>query len=49
LGLDDENEVFVADAHRDQRVWTEDLGLHVPEPKSERDRAPKKRKLRNRP
>ncbi len=41
--LDDEKEIFVADVHRDQRVWTEDPGLHVPEPKSERGRAPKKR------
>ena len=40
--LDDRNEIFVADVHRDQRVWTEDLGLHVPDPKSERGRAPRK-------
>jgi len=45
--LDDENEVFLADVHRDQRVWTEDPGLHVPEPKSERGRAPKKRRAAN--
>jgi SRSO17 transposase len=36
--LDDANEVFVADVHRDQRVWTEDPGLHVPPPKSGRGR-----------
>jgi len=40
--LDDANEVFVADVHRDQRVWTDDPGLHVPEPRSERGRRPKK-------
>ena len=40
--LDDANEVFVADVHRDQRVWTEDPGLHVPEPTSERGRRPRK-------
>ena len=30
--LEDANEVFVADVHRTQRVWTEDPGLHVPDP-----------------
>ena len=29
--LADMNEVFVADMHRDRRVWTEDLGLRIPE------------------
>ena len=42
--LDDEGEVFVADVHRDQRVWTEDPGLHVPPPKSGRGRPSKKQK-----
>ena len=41
--LDDANEVFVADVHRDQRVWTEDPGLHVPAPTSGRGRPSKKR------
>jgi SRSO17 transposase len=40
--LDDANEVFVADVHRDQRVWTEDPGLHVPAPRSGRGRPSKK-------
>ena len=40
--LDDAKEVFVADVHRDQRVWTEDPGLHVPEPKPGRGRPSKK-------
>ena len=41
--LDDANEVFVADVHRDQRIWTEEPGLHLPEPKSARGRPPTKR------
>jgi SRSO17 transposase len=40
--LDDAGEVFVADVHRDQRVWTEDSGLHVPAPTSGRGRPSKK-------
>jgi SRSO17 transposase len=40
--LDDAGEVFVADVHRDQRVWTEDPGLHVPAPTSGRGRPSKK-------
>jgi SRSO17 transposase len=40
--LDDANEVFVADVHRDQRVWTEDPGLHVPAPTPGRGRPSKK-------
>ena len=40
--LEDAGEVFVADVHRDQRVWTEDPGLHVPAPTSDRGRTPKK-------
>jgi SRSO17 transposase len=30
--LDDAGEVFVADVHRTQMVWTEEPGLHVPAP-----------------
>ncbi len=41
--LDDEKEVFVADVHRDQRVWIEEPDLHVPEPKSMRGRPPTQR------
>ena len=41
--LEDANEIFVADVHRTQRVWTEDPGLHVPEPKPGRGRSSKKR------
>ena len=40
--LDEANEIFVADVHRTQRVWTEDPGLHVPDPKSGRGRPSKK-------
>ena len=40
--LDDGGEVFVADVHRDQRVWTEDPGLHVPAPTFGRGRPSKK-------
>ena len=36
--LEDMNEIFVADVHRDQRVWTEDPGLHIPETKPGRGR-----------
>src|SRR3954462_733973 len=31
--LDDMGEIFVADVHCDQRVWSEPPGLHVPAPK----------------
>ena len=40
--LDDAKEIFVADVPRDQRVWTKDPGLHVPEPTSGRGRPPTK-------
>ena len=36
--LEDMGEIFVADVHRDQRVWTEDPGLHIPETKPGRGR-----------
>ena len=36
--LDAMGEVFVADVHRDQRVWLADPGLHVPEAKPGRGR-----------
>jgi SRSO17 transposase len=42
--LADTNEVFMADVHRDQRVWTEEPGLHVPETKPGRGRPSKKQK-----
>jgi SRSO17 transposase len=40
--LDDMGEIFVADVHSDQRVWTEPPGLHVPPRKSPRGPAPSK-------
>jgi SRSO17 transposase len=40
--LDDMGEVFVADVHCDQRVWTELPGLHVPAAQSTRGRPPSK-------
>jgi SRSO17 transposase len=40
--LDDMGEIFVADVHSDQRVWTEPPGLHVPPRKSTRGPAPSK-------
>jgi len=40
--LDEANEVFVADVHRDQRIWTQDPGLHVPAPTPGRGRPSKK-------
>jgi SRSO17 transposase len=40
--LDEMGEVFVADVHATQRVWTEPPGLHVPPPQSTRGRSPSK-------
>jgi len=40
--LDDGKEVFVADVHRTQRVWTESPGLHVPPAKPGRGRPSRK-------
>jgi SRSO17 transposase len=42
--LDDAGEVFVADVHSTQMVWTEPPGLHVPTPKSPRGRHPTKQR-----
>jgi SRSO17 transposase len=42
--LDDANEVFVADVHCNQRVWTEEPGLYVPEPTPGRGRPSKKQR-----
>ena len=42
--LDDENETFVADVHRNQRIWTKEPGLHVPASKPGRGRPSKKQK-----
>ena len=47
--LDEANEIFVADVHRTQRVWTEDPGLHVPEPKSGRGRPSNKQQAATTP
>ena len=41
--LDDMNEVFVADVHRTQRIWTERPELAVPPPRSGRARPTQKR------
>lgn len=41
--LDGMNEIFAADVHRDQRVWTGEPGLHIPETKPGRGRPSKKR------
>ena len=41
--LADDGEVFVADVHRTQLVWTQDPGLQVPDRPSRRGRAPTKR------
>jgi SRSO17 transposase len=38
--LDDAGEVFVADVHSSQMIWTEPPGLHVPARKSARGRHP---------
>jgi len=40
--LEDMGEIFIADVHCDQRVWTEPPGLHVPAAKSTRGPAPSK-------
>jgi SRSO17 transposase len=40
--LDDTGEIFVADVHSDQRVWSELPGLHVLPPQSTRGRSPSK-------
>src|SRR5271169_3076486 len=42
--LDDENETFVADVHRNQHIWTKEPGLHVPASKPGRGRPSKKQK-----
>lgn len=42
--LDDVGEVFVADVHSTQMVWTEPPGLHVPAPKKARGRQPTKQR-----
>ena len=47
--LEDAGEVFVADVHRTQRVWTEDPGLHVPESTPGRGRPSKKQQAAAKP
>jgi SRSO17 transposase len=42
--LDDANEMFVADVHCMQQVWTEAPGLHVPAPRTTRGRPPCKQR-----
>jgi SRSO17 transposase len=41
--LDDDKEVFVADVHRTQRIWTDEPDLHIPPSKPGRGRPAKKR------
>ena len=41
--LDEMQEVFVADVHRDQRIWTKDPKLYLPEAKPGRGRPSTKR------
>ena len=47
--LDDMKEVFAADVHRDQRVWTEEPGRHIPEAKPGRGRPWKKQQAATTP
>jgi len=47
--LEDAKEVFVADVHRSQRVWTEEPGLRVPASNPGRGRPSKKRKAATTP
>jgi len=47
--LDDANEVFVADVHRDQRIWTEEPGLHLPSRSPRADVRPRSDKRPSRP
>src|SRR5579863_4915893 len=42
--LDDENETFVADVHRNQHIWTKEPGLNVPASKPGRGCPSKKQK-----
>lgn len=41
-GVEEAGEVFVADVHRDQTVWLQDPGLHVPARTGRRGKAPVK-------
>ena len=47
--LDDDKEVFAADVHSTQRVWTRPPGLRVPRPKSRCGRLPTKRRATTKP
>jgi SRSO17 transposase len=47
--LEDAQEVFVADVHRDQRIWTQDPGLHIPETRPGRGRPTKKQQAAQAP
>ncbi|PXF58631.1 MAG: transposase [Candidatus Methanogaster sp.] len=47
--LDSTNEIFMADVHKDQRIYLEDPEPTVPEPKSNRGRKPTKLKAQTDP
>jgi len=47
--LEDAGEIFAADVHRDQRVWTRDPELHIPESKSNGGRSSTKLQARTAP
>lgn len=47
--LDDAGEIFAADVHRDQRIWTDDPGLHIPEARPGRGRRSTKQQARTAP
>jgi len=47
--LDEASEVFVADVHRDQRVWSVDPALHVPAPTPGRGRRSHKQQAASKP
>lgn len=47
--LDTGKEVFVADVHRSQHVWTKDPGLHIPGAKADRGRPPTKQHAKRTP
>ncbi len=47
--LDDAKDVFAADIHSTQRVWTRPPGLHVPKPRSRCGRLPTRRRATTKP
>jgi SRSO17 transposase len=47
--LDAGKEIFVADIHKSQHVWTKAPGLHIPEAKTDRGRPPSKQHAKRTP